>query len=401
MFKFVDILDEKLCKKYPNAFVVFGDNLIGKGYLGQANIRDFSNAYGVPTKRLPSMKTGSFFSDSEDEKEIVAKRLDFLLQEHEKGKLIILPSQPIGSGLASLQFKSPKIAKMVDDFYDIAKNDNQLLISTSWASEMNRLDKELSENYGVSINDNKNMNATITSSKEKILDKVIIMEEHKIIEDLLKKYKRKYVKVESIDYALYPFATMNNTFIGKYKYSLSSDIKGDYLLVDGVVSHDNINKYYKFMDIATKLEHKDLLRIIHSERWEKIVTFLKEERHIFEVKEGIWDNDFLYDNCEFKKLKFDFPVNYYEETSYFGVKDILLPIDEYIEEIKDSEGYKEACNKKNINHDKNSSSDLNKILKSYDDKFKKDDISEEFPELKIEPNNEDSKSSNKKVKRAR
>lgn len=196
------------------------------------------------------------------------------------------------------------------------------------------------------------------------------MEEHKIIEDLLEKYKRKYVKVESIDYQLYPFAPMNSTFIGKYKHSVTPDIDGDYLLVDDVVSHDGINKYYKFMDTTTKLEHKDLLRFIHSKRWEKIVDFLKEEGHIFEVKEGIWDNDFLYDNCEFKKLELDFPINYYEETSYFGVKDILLPIDEYIEQIKNSEGYKKACDKKNDIQNNN----LNHLLKSYNNTFKKDDM---------------------------
>lgn len=172
------------------------------------------------------------------------------------------------------------------------------------------------------------------------------MEEHKIIEDLLKKYKRKYVKVESIDYTLYPFAPMNSTFIGKYKHSVTPDIKGDYLLIDGVVYHDNINKFYKFMNTTTKLEHKDLLKNIHSQRWKKIVDFLKKEGHIFEVKEDIWDNDFIHNNFEFKKLDFDFPITYYEETSYFGIKDILLPIDEYIEQIKNSDEYKKAVIKK-------------------------------------------------------
>ena len=117
MFRFEEILTVELCKNNPNSIIVFGDNLIGKGKKGQAMIRDCDNSYGVPTKRLPSMQDGSFFSDRESEYNLVKERLFNLWMEHKEGKEIILPFNKIGSGLADLQNKSPKIYKMIESFY--------------------------------------------------------------------------------------------------------------------------------------------------------------------------------------------------------------------------------------------------------------------------------------------
>ena len=117
MFRFEEILTVELCKNNPNSLIVFGDNLTGKGKKGQAMIRDCVNSYGVPTKRLPSMEEGSFFSDLESEYNLVKERLLNLCTEHKEGKEIILPVNKIGSGLADLQNKSPKIYKMIESFY--------------------------------------------------------------------------------------------------------------------------------------------------------------------------------------------------------------------------------------------------------------------------------------------
>ena len=62
MFQFAKTLDSDLCKNNPNAFIVFGDNLICKGKAGEAIIRDEINAFGVPTKRLPSMDSHAFLA---------------------------------------------------------------------------------------------------------------------------------------------------------------------------------------------------------------------------------------------------------------------------------------------------------------------------------------------------
>lgn len=121
MFQFHEVLDSKLCTSNPNAIIVFGDNLIGKGKAGQAIIRDESNALGVPTKRLPSMEQSAFFSDKQDEYDVVKNKLIYLWNEHKKGKVIILPEAQIGSGLAKLEQKSPKINELIRRFYASAR----------------------------------------------------------------------------------------------------------------------------------------------------------------------------------------------------------------------------------------------------------------------------------------
>lgn len=121
MFKFVDTLSSELCKKNPSYFFVFGDNLIRKGKKGQAIIREEPNSYGIPTKRLPSMDKSAFFSDKEDEYLVVKDNLIELWNLHLQNKTIVLPENPVGSGLADLKNKSPKINSLIKRFWNSAE----------------------------------------------------------------------------------------------------------------------------------------------------------------------------------------------------------------------------------------------------------------------------------------
>lgn len=121
MFAFVDMLTTTLCQKNPEVTFVFGDNLIKKGEAGQAIIRKEPNAFGVPTKRLPSMTPDSFYSDNDSEYEATRTALKHLWAIHLNGRSIVLPKSKIGSGLARLHDNAPKIAKMIDDFYIVAE----------------------------------------------------------------------------------------------------------------------------------------------------------------------------------------------------------------------------------------------------------------------------------------
>lgn len=125
MFYFEEILDEKLCMAYHDHIVVFGDNLIQKGKVGQAVIRDENNSFGIPTKRLPSMNSGSFFSDQQDEYDIVKDKLIYLWTQHEAGRSIILPINQVGTGLAKLEEYSPVIHSLITRFYKSAKAVNE------------------------------------------------------------------------------------------------------------------------------------------------------------------------------------------------------------------------------------------------------------------------------------
>ena len=124
MIKFVSKLGVDLCRSNPNHFFIFGDNMIGRGKAGQAIIRDEPNSWGIPTKRLPSMKPNAFFSDRQDEYDIVLKELSTLWQMHKDGKCIVLPNNPIGSGLAKVSSKSPKVWSLIKRFYNSAHKAN-------------------------------------------------------------------------------------------------------------------------------------------------------------------------------------------------------------------------------------------------------------------------------------
>jgi len=91
----------------PDKFFLFGDNLKESGYGGQAKeMRGEANARGIPTKKEPSNRPSSFFSD----KEFAAnkKAIDEAFGKIPAGKIIVVPRAGIGMGLASLGEKAPQ-----------------------------------------------------------------------------------------------------------------------------------------------------------------------------------------------------------------------------------------------------------------------------------------------------
>lgn len=109
---------------HPDKIFVFGDNLIKKGKGGQAMIRDAQNAFGIPTKRLPSMSQDSFFSDKEEEDLAVLASLRTLYTMSLKGKEIVFPLDGLGSGLAEMDKRSPilykKMNNIIKDYWNIS-----------------------------------------------------------------------------------------------------------------------------------------------------------------------------------------------------------------------------------------------------------------------------------------
>lgn len=111
--KTIKKLSIQLCKDNPNTLFVFGDNLLQRGKAGQAIIRDESNAFGIPTKRLPSMTNGAFFSDQSDEYLIVLQRI-VTLYSMARNHEIFFPEAGIGTGLAKMETESPKLFKLMN-----------------------------------------------------------------------------------------------------------------------------------------------------------------------------------------------------------------------------------------------------------------------------------------------
>jgi hypothetical protein len=86
---------------------LFGDNLNGRGYGGQAKeMRGEENAIGIPTKKAPSNNPNSFFTDKEFAANI--KAIDEAFGKIPPDKSIVIPKAGLGTGLARLEEKAPQ-----------------------------------------------------------------------------------------------------------------------------------------------------------------------------------------------------------------------------------------------------------------------------------------------------
>lgn len=101
-----------MARMYPEKLFVFGDNLRGTGLGGQAKeMRGEPNAVGIPTKRSPSRRATAFFSDADfqDAKRVLDRRFEVLETHLATGGDVVWPEDGVGTGLAQLPDKAPKI----------------------------------------------------------------------------------------------------------------------------------------------------------------------------------------------------------------------------------------------------------------------------------------------------
>lgn len=86
---------------------LFGDNLTGRGYGGQAKeMRGEENSLGIPTKKLPSNSKDAFFTDKEFAANI--KAIDEAFGKIPPERVVVIPKAGLGTGLAGLEEKAPK-----------------------------------------------------------------------------------------------------------------------------------------------------------------------------------------------------------------------------------------------------------------------------------------------------
>ena len=111
------VFSVKDCNSNHNKIYVFGDNLCGVGKGGQAIIRDCDNAFGIPTKRTPSMDSNAFFSDNFDEYEAVKSKIEqlILLASCKRTTIFVFPKAGLGTGLAKMNQTSPKLFKYMNE----------------------------------------------------------------------------------------------------------------------------------------------------------------------------------------------------------------------------------------------------------------------------------------------
>ncbi|MCJ2128459.1 hypothetical protein [Methylobacterium sp. E-045] len=126
MIRYDERITRAMLRAEPDTLFVFGDNLLRKGLGGQAKeMRGEPNAVGIPTKREPTMRPAAFFSDnrSSEVEFIHASEPDIArLRAHlMKGGTVVLPEDGIGTGLADLERRSPRIwARLQSDLAELA-----------------------------------------------------------------------------------------------------------------------------------------------------------------------------------------------------------------------------------------------------------------------------------------
>jgi hypothetical protein len=109
----------ELVDSNPNSLFIFGDNLIKRGLGGQAIIRNCENAYGIPTKKLPTMSHNAFFSDYEYDRNVqhIKKAIDNI--PNGSYDTIVFPEDGLGTGLAALPTKAPKTYAFLIDYLNV------------------------------------------------------------------------------------------------------------------------------------------------------------------------------------------------------------------------------------------------------------------------------------------
>lgn len=98
---------------------VFGDNMEGRGLGGQAAaMRGEPNAIGVPTKWAPERRPSAYFSDDDrlnrNVWHAIREAFDKMRVALDAGRNVVIPSDGLGTGLAELPSRAPKLHAMIE-----------------------------------------------------------------------------------------------------------------------------------------------------------------------------------------------------------------------------------------------------------------------------------------------
>lgn len=108
-------IDRQDCWANPDALFLFGDNLERRGHGGQAyQMRGEPNTLGIPTKRAPKMSSDAFFSNDDLDEVTPIIRAAFAEAAKWPGPIVV-PLDGLGTGLAELPTRSPKIYQLILD----------------------------------------------------------------------------------------------------------------------------------------------------------------------------------------------------------------------------------------------------------------------------------------------
>src|SRR5271170_3204430 len=108
--KFEKNITRQMLKDNPSVLYVFGDNMVERGFGGQAKeMRGEPNAVGIPTKYYPGSKENDYFADKDfaEAKAKIDLAFGRLIDHVLKGGDIVWPADGVGTGLADLKNRAP------------------------------------------------------------------------------------------------------------------------------------------------------------------------------------------------------------------------------------------------------------------------------------------------------
>lgn len=124
--EFLSIITRDMLRMDPEARFVFGDNLQRRGLGGQAReMRGEPNAIGIATKKAPSLADYAFFTAADDWAiEEIDKDIDKVAAALAEGRIVYVPKDGIGTGLASLRTRSAGLHRhIINRFRELAGGD--------------------------------------------------------------------------------------------------------------------------------------------------------------------------------------------------------------------------------------------------------------------------------------
>lgn len=127
------VIKQKIIKREDlrnnrNLLYVFGDNLERVGMGGQAyEMRGEPNAFGIATKFTPGhSEETDYFSDCEECERIIDEEFSTLYTALVYGKVhyhgIVLPADGLGTGLAELKTRAPKLLLRINKHLESIKD---------------------------------------------------------------------------------------------------------------------------------------------------------------------------------------------------------------------------------------------------------------------------------------
>jgi hypothetical protein len=105
---------------FPRRLYLYGDNMERRGLGGLAReVRGEPNTIGLPTKRTPNMGDLAFFNDDDLDDAQVKNSIDFATDMAfawlAAGGEVVVPKDGIGTGLAQLDIRAPKVLDYIND----------------------------------------------------------------------------------------------------------------------------------------------------------------------------------------------------------------------------------------------------------------------------------------------